>query len=205
MWIYILNSTNILNSIFSVSRCSRAWTEQPGAVISTLTYSNDSFSLNTVPPLLNIHWLKIHSGLFLLLTPFSMLGCGPQMRSKPLTTCLKKSDLMSRVLFVSVRLYLSMISCHNVCVKTMLVMRGSASVELGPFKHIREGGKTACLQHLWALENFGSSVTLPDGLHLFWELSYGWNRVLLTLIFNQIPREKSKLKFYGLFWGFFFF
>ncbi len=52
-------------------------------------YSTDSFSLGIVPPLLNIHWLKIHVGLFLLLTPFSMLCCGPQMRSMPLTTCLK--------------------------------------------------------------------------------------------------------------------
>ncbi len=52
-------------------------------------YSTDSFSLGIVPPLLNIHWLKIHVGLFLLLTPFSMLCCGPQMRSMPLTTCLE--------------------------------------------------------------------------------------------------------------------
>lgn len=83
-----------LHPRFTVSRCSRAWTEQPPLrgryfYIDVFDWPVDSFSLNIVLSLLNIHWLKIHGGLFLLLTLFSMLGCGPQMRSMSLTTCLK--------------------------------------------------------------------------------------------------------------------
>ncbi len=145
-------------------------------------YSTDSFSLRIVPPLLNIHWLKIHVGLFLLLTPFSMLCCGPQMRSMTLTTCLK-----NLIGWAGCCLYPSGFICqwsHAIMsVSNHVSNAGISKHWVGAFQHIREGGKTACLQHLCAIENFGSSFTLPDGLHVFWELSYGWNRVLLTLMF----------------------
>lgn len=55
-----------------MSRCSRLWTEQPALIprrgcnfhIDVFAWPFDSLSLTEVPPLLDIHWLKSHCGLF---------------------------------------------------------------------------------------------------------------------------------------------